>query len=159
MDREYEFQQMFHPRSVGVRPDPGRCLMMRRRANLRQQLAMLRAKGRMPRVCLYALTTNPEAQPPARSLEEARAFAVREGWQVGAEQIYIDHTGPTHPELRPGWAAVQRQFQSGFADGVVALTQAAITPHHDEYDQQLRWCADRYVFIALVHPESAAVRP
>lgn len=136
--------------------DPDGYAMHRRRSNLAQRVAALRELGRMPRVCLYALTVN--AEVPRRSLDEVRAFAVREGWQAGAEQTFVDHSGPTNPATRSGWIRVQQQVRSGFADGVVALTQSAITPHREEYEAQLQWFVEHFGFIALVHPEVPAVQ-
>ncbi|MDJ1136288.1 hypothetical protein [Streptomyces iconiensis] len=152
MDRESPFGQRLVPQAMGVGPDPGLCAMKRRCSNLARQVAVLREKGRTPRVCLYALTAH-TGEVPTRSLGEVRAFAVREGWLVGARQIITDRTGPARPTVRSGWSRVRRNVRSGYADGVVALAQSAITPRRDEYESQLQWFEDHFGFIALVYPE------
>lgn len=151
VDRERAFDRSLHSDAVRFAPDSDIRLMNRRRANLGKRVAALKARGRMPRVCLYALTADPEL--PAPGLDQARALAVREGWQVGPEQVFTEAHGPAIPATRSGWARVQRQVRSGFADGVVALTSSAIAPCRDEYEIQLRWLTEHLRFIALIHPE------
>ena len=152
MDREGDFRGSLFPQAVRIEPDPRLRVMKRRRSDLGHRVAALRERGRVPRVCLYALGVSAQSAP-ALSLGAVRAFAVREGWHVGTNQIFTDHTGPIHPASRPGWIRVQRHVRSGYADGVVALTQSAVTPRWGEYETQLQWFADHLGFIALVHPE------
>lgn len=153
--RESALQHSLYSDGVGVAPDPDIRLMNRRCATLGHRVAQLKARGRTPRVCLYALTA--DSQGPVPGLDKARALAVREGWQVGAEQVFVDDYGPSIPATRSGWVAVQRQVRSGFADGVVALTPSAIAPCREEYESQLRWFTEHFGFIALVHAEVAEV--
>lgn len=154
MDHQRAFDRTLHAERAKVRADLDGRLMILRERNLRLAVVALEARGRVPRVCLYALAANGEE--PTRSVLSVRAFAVREGWQVGAGNVFVDSI-PTRRANRSGWVRVQRQVQSGFADGVVALTQSAIAPRRDVYEAQIRWFAEHFGFIALVNPEVPVV--
>jgi hypothetical protein len=110
--------------------------------------------ARVPRVCLYALAVR--GQEPTNSLEEARQFALRQGWQVGVNQCFTDRFGATDPLTRPGWSLVRQQIRAGYADEVVALTHSVVSPHLDEYELQLNLIEEHLGFIALVTAETTA---
>jgi hypothetical protein len=122
-----------------------------RRDNLERIVARARTHGRVPRVCLYALTFG--AQEPRHSFNAATACAVRQGWQVGAGQSYADLHGSGAPVSRPGWCGVRKQILAGYADGVVVVTADVISPRVEEYRQELNWFEHKG-FVALVIPEA-----
>ncbi|MFC6067007.1 hypothetical protein [Streptomyces ochraceiscleroticus] len=155
IDRERDFEAWLKPDQVRVKAAPYVSLAAARRGHVERVVAQLRTKGRVPRVCLYALTAG--RQEPTHSLDAVRAFAERQGWQVGPGKSYTDRHGVTDLMTRPGWSYVRQQIRSGRADGVVALTYSVISPHQDEYERQLDWFVDHFGFIALVTPESTAV--
>ncbi|MFI1201646.1 hypothetical protein ACH4VR_19705 [Streptomyces sp. NPDC020883] len=152
MDRERAFGAGLHPDEIPVEADPYAPLESARRGNLERVAVRVQASGRVPRVCLYALSVG--GQEPRHSLEAAAAFAVRESWQVGVGQSYTDHHGATDPLRRPGWCMVRQQIRAGYADGVVVITPFVISPHAIEYKQQLDWFAEHFGFIAVVAPDA-----
>ncbi|MFD4986468.1 hypothetical protein [Streptomyces sp. NPDC058374] len=139
--------------SSGVVVDQAVRLMNVRCDYLAQRVTQRRNSGRVPRVCLYALTVG--QQQPCRSLDESKGFAVEQGWHVG-RRAFTDHFGATDPQTRPGWGLVRQQIRAGFADGVVVLTQSVISPHLDEFERQLSWFETHLGFIALVTPERSS---
>lgn len=154
MDRERAWDEVLHPGRPRVEVDPLVRLMNARLDVLNDRLALLRERGRMPRVCLYSLAVR--GQEPTHSMCTARDFALRQGWQVGGpNQLVTDRFGATDPLLRPGWSLLRYQIRAGYADGVVALTHSVISPHLDEYELQLDVIKNHLGFIALVTPESA----
>ncbi|MEV8344653.1 hypothetical protein [Streptomyces niveus] len=158
MDVERERDAKWSPNMVWVEPDPITRVAALRRDNLQQVLSQTLSKGRVPRVCRYALSVG--GQWPSNSLDAATAFAVRNGWQVGGtEQTFTDHRGAPAPELRTGWCLVRKQIRAGYADGVVVTTSSAISPHTEEYEQELRWFELHCAFIAVVAPAARAGRP
>ncbi|GHF33414.1 hypothetical protein GCM10010218_13140 [Streptomyces mashuensis] len=156
MDWERVDEAGLDPDKIRVSADPYGPLAAARRENLERIVARLHAKGRMPRVCLYALSVG--GQEPRHSLNAAAAYAVRQSWQVGVGQSYTDHQGPTDPVTRPGWCLVRQQIRAGYADGVVVVTHPVISPQVDEYRQEVDWFALHFGFIAVVVPEIQAAR-
>ncbi|MFI9052412.1 hypothetical protein [Streptomyces sp. NPDC053427] len=153
MDRDNEFNRWLRPNIPRVTPDRDIQLMKLRREQMERRLEALRVCGRDPRIALYARTMN--GQSPDRSLSAAREFAERMGWQVGRDQTFTDCLSLTAPEDRLGWLQIKQHVTSGFADGVVALTRAAISPRSNEYETELNWFAMHSGgFIALVHAEN-----
>lgn len=135
-----------------ITTDPIGRLMDLRRQQLDICLRSLAAKGRVPRVGLYALTV--DGRSPARSMEDNRLFAEREGWRVGREQKFNDdRLGLTDLGTRPGGTRMKAQVKSGFADGVVVLTQSVISGDLERYERELAWFATAVAFIAVVYPE------
>ncbi len=151
MDQERDLEEGLNPNRFRVRADAYGSLAAARRDNLEQIVARARARGRMPRVCLYALAFG--GQEPQHSFNAAAACAVRQCWQVGAGQSYADHHGAGAPTARPGWCGVRRQILAGYADGVVVVTADVISSHVDEYRQELDWFEHRG-FVAVVIPET-----
>ncbi|MFJ9239703.1 hypothetical protein ACIRJ3_32550 [Streptomyces anulatus] len=141
-------------RSAGLRVSPDRTvqLMKLRREQMERRLEALRASVRVPRVALYARTVN--GQSPSHSLTAAREFAERMDWQVGREQVFTDCLSLTAPEDRAGWLQIRQRIRSGFIDGVVAVSRAAVSPQLDGYENELNWIALDHGFIALVHAEN-----
>lgn len=132
-------------------PEPAVRLMGQRRATMAQRLGELRELGRTPRVCLYARTAS--VHYPLRALEEAQALAEYKGWAVCAERIFVDRAGGRAAAPRAGWLGVQQMVRSGFADGVVTPSVAAISDDAATYEAQLQWFAQHLAFIALATPE------
>ncbi|MFD6989397.1 hypothetical protein [Streptomyces sp. NPDC059943] len=157
MDVERERDARWNPQMVWVEPDPIARLAALRRDNLQQVVSQVLSKGRAPRVCRYALSVG--GQWPSTSLGAATAFAVRNAWQVGGEgQTFTDHRGASSPNLRTGWRLVRKLVRSGYADGVVVTTTSVISPHADEYEQELNWFALHCAFVAVVAPASQVGR-
>ncbi|MGC5042466.1 hypothetical protein ACLQ16_04015 [Streptomyces albidoflavus] len=157
MDLERAVEARLHPDQVRVEPDPYGFLAAMRRGHIERTVARLRAKGRMPRVCLYALSVG--GQEPRHSLNAAENYAVGQCWQVGVGQTYTDHRGATDPVTRPGWCSVREQVKAGYADGVVVVTASDISPHVDEYRQEIDWFGHHLGFIDLVISEVQKDRP
>ncbi|WP_411143113.1 hypothetical protein [Streptomyces sp. x-80] len=151
MDRERAFEAEFLLEKARVEVDPYVPLAAARRGHLERIVAQLHVRRRVPRVCLYALSVG--GQEPRHSLDAAAAFAVRQSWQVGVGQSYTDHQGAAAPLARPGWCLVRAQIRAGYADGVVVVTHSVISPHADEYRQQLEWFGHHFGFVALIVPE------
>ncbi|MEV3853059.1 hypothetical protein AB0J38_01890 [Streptomyces sp. NPDC050095] len=156
MDKERLVEAMLDPDKIRIETDPYAPLEAARRDNLDRVEAGVRAGGRVPRVCRYALSVG--GHEPQHSLEKAAAFAVRQSWQVGVGQSYTDHHGPTDPLARPGWCLVRQQIRAGYADGVVVITPFVISPQPSEYQQQLDWFAAHFGFIAVVAPDAETGR-
>lgn len=157
MDRERAWDEVLHPDRPRIEADPLVRLMNARLGVLNHCLALLQERGRVPRVCLYALTVR--GQEPTRSPSAARDFALRQDWQVGgSNQRITDRFGTTDPLLRPGWSLVRFQIRAGYADGVVVLTHSVISPHIDEYEPQLDLIERHLGFVALLTPETARQR-
>lgn len=157
MDVERESDAAWSPNKVWIEPDPNARLAALRRDNLQQVVSQVLSKGRAPRVCRYALST--DDQWPSNSLDAAWAFAVRNAWQVGGEeQTFTDHHRAPSPELRTSWCLVRKLIRSGYADGVAVTTTGIISPHADEYEQELNWFALHCAFIAVVAPAAQAGR-
>jgi hypothetical protein len=155
MDVERQWHATCYTDKVRVEPEPHARLAALRCANLQHVVAQVRAKGRSPRVCLYALSIGDHW--PTNSLEASAAFAVRNAWQVGGEgQTITDHYGCPTPELRTGWSLVRKQVRSGYADGVVVTTTSVISPRPEEYEQELRWFELHRAFVAVVAPTADA---
>ncbi|MFJ2819357.1 MULTISPECIES: hypothetical protein [unclassified Streptomyces] len=152
MDRDNDFERLFHPDVPRISPDRNVQLMKLRREQMARRLETLRTCGRVPRVVLYARTLN--GQSPHRSLAAAREFTERMEWQVGREAPFTDCRSLAAPEERFGWLQVKRYVKSGFADGAVVLTRAAVSTGLDEYETDLSWFAMHGGFIALVHAEN-----
>lgn len=95
MDEERVFQARHDLSEVHVSTDPVVRLMKARGDVLDNRIAQLWAVGRAPRVCLYALATG--CQEPTHSLEWARQFVLRKGWQTGTGQAVSDRHGATDP--------------------------------------------------------------
>lgn len=136
---------------VCAQTEPAVRLMRQRCSNLAQRLAELHELGRTPRVCLYARISS--AQYPLRALEEAQALAEYKGWAVCAERIFVDRADGGAAAPRAGWLAVQQMVRSGFADGVVTPSAAAISDDAATYEAQLQWFAQHLAFVALATPE------
>ncbi|PNE43495.1 hypothetical protein [Streptomyces noursei] len=152
MDRDNEINRWLRPNVPRVASDRLVQLMKLRREQMERRLEALRVRGRVPRIVLYARTVN--GQSPDRSLAAAREFAERMGWQSG-DQTFTDCRSLATPEDRYGWLQIKQHVTSGYADGVVALTRAAISPQLDEYETELNWFAGHSGgFIALVHAEN-----
>lgn len=151
MDQERAFEAELEPDRVRVETNPYAALAAARRENLERLVAQFHARGRVPRVCRYALAVG--GLEPRHSLDAAAAFAVRQSWQVGVGQSYTDHHGAADPLTRPGWCLVRQQIRAGYADGVVVVTHSVITSHTDEYKRQLDWFEMRSGFVAVVVPE------
>ncbi|MFD3714921.1 hypothetical protein [Streptomyces sp. NPDC058677] len=156
MDRENEYDRMFRPDAPRVSPDRNVQLMKLRREQMERRLEALRASGRVPRIALYARTVN--GQSPDRSLAAAREFAEQMEWQVGRAQTFTDCLSLTTPEDRCGWLQIKQQVKSGFIDGVVAVTRAAVSPQLDGYETELNWFATHGGFVALVHAENVVTQ-
>ncbi|MFF5567689.1 hypothetical protein ACFY7Z_20430 [Streptomyces sp. NPDC012623] len=156
MDAERERDVEWNPGKFPVEPDPIARLAALRSDNLRRVVAQVRAKGRAPRVCRYALRI--DGHWPSTSLAAATAFAVRQAWQVGEEQTFTDPHGAASPGTRTGWCLVRKQIQAGYADGVVVVTTGVISPHTDEYEEELHWFELRRAFVAVVAPAVHAGR-
>ncbi|MEV0445973.1 hypothetical protein AB0I84_22540 [Streptomyces spectabilis] len=152
MDRERAVEAELYPGEIRVETDPYAPLESARRDGLERTVTRVRSSGRMPRVCLYALSVG--GHEPRHSLEKAAAFALRQSWQVGVGQSYTDHYGATDPLTRPGWCMVRQQIRAGYADGVVVITPFVVSPHAAEYKQQLDWFAEHWGFIAVVAPDA-----
>lgn len=152
MDHENDDDRMFPSGVLRVSPDWNIQLMKLRKDQMERRLEALRASGRVPRVALYARTVN--GQSPNRSLAAAREFAERMKWQVGPEQTFTDGLSLTVDEERYGWLQIRQRVKSGFLDGVVAVTRAAVSPQLDGYETELNWFAIYSGFIALVHAEN-----
>ncbi|WP_050502689.1 hypothetical protein [Streptomyces monomycini] len=126
-------------------------LEIARRANVDRTVAQLQAKGRVPRVCFYALSVG--SQEPRHSLEASEAFALRQSWQVGGGQSYTDRHSATSPVTRPGWCEVRHQVRAGYADGVVVVTASVISTRFEEYRREIEWFGEHLGFIDLVVPD------
>ncbi|WP_432001561.1 hypothetical protein [Streptomyces sioyaensis] len=156
MDRDNEYDRMFRPDILRVATDRNLQLMALRKEQMERRLEGLRIRGRVPRVVLYARTVN--GLRPDRSLVAASEFAARMEWQVAREQTFTDCLSLTAPEDRYGWLHIKQHVKSGFADGVVALTRAIISPQLNQYETELNWFATNSGFIALVHAENVVPR-
>ncbi|MBT2405585.1 MULTISPECIES: hypothetical protein [unclassified Streptomyces] len=157
MDVERQRDAKWHPDKLRVEPEPHARLAALRCDNLRDVVAQVRGKGRVPRVCRYALSVG--GYWPTSSLEASAAFAVHNAWEVGGEdRIFTDPYGSPNPELRTGWSLVRKQIRSGYADGVVVTTASLISPHPEEYEQELRWFELHRAFVAVVAPTADAGR-
>lgn len=152
MDLENDHDRLFRPDIPRLLPDRSIQLMKLRREQMERRLEELRASGRVPRVALYARTVN--GQSPERSLAAAREFTERMKWLVGREQTFTDCLSLTAPEDRYGWSRMKQRLRSGFIDGAVAITRAAVSPQLDVYEAELNWVALHGGFIALVHAEN-----
>ncbi|MEU3267929.1 hypothetical protein [Streptomyces bacillaris] len=156
MDRENAYDRMFRRDAPRVSPDRNVQLMKLRREQMERRLEALRASGRVPRIALYARTVN--GQSPDHSLAATREFAERMEWQVGREQTFTDCLSLTAPEDRHGWLQIKQQVKSGFIDGAVAVTRAAVSPQLDGYETELTWFAMHGGFLALVHAENVVTQ-
>lgn len=137
-----------------VASDPDAQLMSLRCGNLESVTAHLTAGGRVPRVYLYAAVGG--EHEPRHAFPLARAFAEERGWTVVADGTIKDFYDWTSPRTRLGWAEVRRAVAQSAADGVVVLSRSVISPHRDEYEEQLDWFHDNGAFVALVTPEVEA---
>ncbi|MDT0616219.1 hypothetical protein [Streptomyces lancefieldiae] len=149
--RERVIDSQLHPDQIRVQPDPFAPLAGARREHLGRVVTQIQAKGRLPRVCLYALSVR--GQEPQHSVRAAAAYAVRHSWQVVTRQPYTDRQGLAEPALRPGWRLVRQQIRAGYADGVVTVTPSVISSRVDEVRQEIDWFGQHFGFIALVVPE------
>lgn len=156
MDRDNEYDRLFRPDAPRVSPDRNVQLMKLRREQMERRLEALSASSRVPRIALYARTVN--GQSPDRSLAATREFAERMEWQVGREQTFTDCLSLTTPEDRHGWLQIKQRVKSGFIDGVVAVTRAAVSPQLDGYETELTWLAMHGGFLALVHAENVVTQ-
>ncbi|QDN54109.1 hypothetical protein [Streptomyces sp. S1D4-20] len=157
MDVEHQRDAEWHPDRVRVEPDPSARLAALRCDNLQKVVAEVRAKGRAPRVCRYALSVG--GHRPSNSLDAAAAFAVRNSWQAGGEeQTFTDPHGAPNPELRTGWRLVRKQIRAGYADGVVVTTSSVISTHAEVYEQELLWFEMHCAFVAVIAPEAKVGR-
>lgn len=150
-DTEHAVDVRLRPARVCFETDPHGPLAATRRGYLEQVVDQLKANGRAPRVCLYALSVR--GQRPNASLEAAATFAGHQNWQVGSGLIFTDHHGIEGPSSRPGWRAVREQVRAGYADGVVAVTATVVSTHVEEYQQEIDWFGHHWGFIGLVIPE------
>ncbi|MEV6421731.1 hypothetical protein [Streptomyces sp. NPDC051662] len=157
MHREKALDAGLHPEKIRVEADPYVPIAAARREILEGIVTQLRARGRVPRVCRYALAVG--GQEPRHSLDAAAAFAVRQSWRIGVGQSYTDHHGAAESLTRPGWCLVRQQIRAGYADGVVVVTHSVVSPHIDAYKQQLNWFGAHFGFVALVVPEMQEWRP
>ncbi|WP_031102520.1 hypothetical protein [Streptomyces sp. NRRL S-146] len=156
MDRDNERDRRFRPDTLRVPTDRNVQLMKLRREQMERRLEALRASGRVPRIALYARTVN--GQNPDRSLAATREFAERMEWQVGREQTFTDCLSLAITEDRYGWLQIKQRVKSGFIDGVVAVTRAAVSPQLDGYENELNWFAMHGGFVALVHAENVVTQ-
>lgn len=156
MDHERAVRAQMHPDEVRVSVDPYGPIGAARRENLERVVAQVRARGRIPRVCLYAPSF--DGQVPRASLDSATNYAERQSWQVGPEQFYTDPSGATAPQDRPGWTLVRRQVRAGFVDGAVVITADVVSRQADEYREELGWFEEHHGFIALVVSEPVTGR-
>lgn len=155
VDVERERDAKWSPNKVWVEPDPNARLAALRRDNLHQVASQVLSKGRAPQVCRYALSV--AGQWPSNSLDATTAFAVRNAWQVGGRgQTFTDGHGASSPELRTGWCLVRKLVCSGYADGVAVTTTSVISPHADEYEQELHWFELHCAFVAVVASSAQA---
>lgn len=158
MDVERQRDATWYPDKLRIEPEPHARLAALRCDNLRDVVAQVRGKGRMPRVCRYALSIG--GHWPTSSLESSAVFAAHNAWEVGdKERIFTDPYGCPAPELRTGWSRVRAQIRSGYADGVVVTTSGVISSHPEEYEQELRWFELHCAFVAVVAPTADAGRP
>lgn len=155
MDTERRYER-WCPDRLGTLPDPLVRIRSVRREVLSQRLAFLEAYGRIPRVILYALS--PFGEEPARSFAVIRTYAGAEQWRVRADQCIADRLSVMDPMQRPGWRLVLHLIHAGHADGVVALTYAAISQHVDEYEAQLHLVQHNGGFVALATSETGGPR-
>ncbi|HBF84502.1 MAG TPA: hypothetical protein DD420_32615 [Streptomyces sp.] len=151
MDRERADHARLYPHEVRIEVDPYGPIGATRRENLDRVVAQVRARGRNPRVCLYAPSF--DGQVPRASLESAANYAERQSWQVGPQQFYTDPSGATAPQDRPGWSLVRQQVRAGFADGVVVITADVVSRQAARYREELDWFEEHHGFIALVVSE------
>lgn len=151
MDRERADHARLYPDEVRVATDPYVSIAAGRRENLERVVAQARARGRDPRVCLYALSI--DGQVPRASLVAAANYAERQSWQVGPKQSYTDPNSATAPKDRPGWGLLREQIRAGFADGVVVITAEVVSCRIDEYRRELGWFEEHRGFVALVASE------
>jgi hypothetical protein len=156
MDRERADQAWLTPDRVSFEVDPYVPIAAARRENLDRIVAQVRARGREPRVCLYAIFF--EGQVPRASLDSAAEYAQRQSWQVLSGQTHMDSDDLVVPGERPGWGLVRQQVRAGFADGVVVVTASVISHEADEYRSELDWFEEHFGFVALVVPELRAGR-
>ncbi|MFI7095440.1 hypothetical protein [Streptomyces lydicus] len=151
MALERQREARWYSDRVRIEPDPHARLAALRSDILRQVVSEVRAKGRAPRVCRYALSAGDHL--PSNSLEAAAAFAVRNSWQVGGGgQIFTDPQGSPDPGLRMGWCHVRQQVRAGFVDGVVVTNTSVISSIAEEYERELRWFELHHAFVAVVAP-------
>ncbi|UNZ18187.1 hypothetical protein [Streptomyces sp. 891-h] len=151
-DRENEADRQFRTEIPRIATGRNVQLMKLRLGQMERRLEAARICVRVPRVGLYARTVN--GQTPDRSLAAARQFAERMRWQLVREGTFTDCLNVTAAKDRYGWQQIKQHVKSGFADGVVALTRATISPLLDEYETGLSWFATHSGFIALVHAEN-----
>ncbi|MET8690533.1 hypothetical protein ABZV77_40640 [Streptomyces sp. NPDC004732] len=142
-------------RTPAIRADQLTGLGHIRREVMSQRLQQLDAHGRVPRVCLYGVGMNRELSTGRVSLDAAFEYAGSQGWRVRTEHAVADLLHHTAPAQRPWWRWVLRQVRAGHADGVVVLAYEHISPHLDEYEQQLDLMAESGGFVALVSAENS----
>lgn len=157
MDQKHAFQPSPRPSDTNAQIAATERLGTLRLDSLNRRVAQLWAVGRVPRVCLYTLAIG--GKGATHSLDEARQFALRKGWQAATTQTVTDYHRATTPRSRPGWSSVCQQIRSGFADGVVAITHTAISSDLLEYEYQLQYFDRHLGFIALVTPETITGNP
>jgi hypothetical protein len=156
MDAERRVHERWCPDRAGALPEPLVWLGSVRREILSQRLAHLEARGRTPRMCLYALSSLGEEL--AGSFAMARTYAAAEQWRVRGDQCIADRLGITDPMQRPGWRLVLHLIRTGHAVGVVALTHASISPHLHEHEAQLDLVGHNDGFVALATAETGGPR-
>ncbi|MGK4906517.1 hypothetical protein [Streptomyces albus] len=98
-------------------------------------------------VATYELTATPVK--PQATLAALREFAQSKGWRVHPEDFW-DCGRARRPFDRESWARLDRLLRAGLVQGVVTLTERAISALADEYEQVLDVFRSRFTFVAQV---------
>jgi len=102
-------------------------------------VALIRAKGRMPRVCMYA---------PAPRRWVLWSFVEERGWR--AERWYADGHPWSTGLVRAGWQRVRCEVGAGLADGVVVASRFDVSAGWGEFMEELAWFEAHIAFVVVV---------
>ncbi|MFB6525224.1 hypothetical protein [Streptomyces sp. NPDC056399] len=154
MDAERNFRAQWWPERLGTLPDPFVRISAERRDALTRRLEEIEARGRIPRICLYA--AGPSNPSQREALDAAQEFADARGWRMKGEcstDVYS-----TVPADRAGWSEILDKIRGCFLDGVVLPAYDEISPYAGEYEVQLRRVDSVGGFVVLVSPETGGAR-
>lgn len=142
----------YPPLAATPRPEDVRLEIVRRRFQL-ETVATVRAAGRTVRVVPYALA-EPGAERRA-DLELIENHVRSRGWRLAASSFADVGQAPEIGQ-RSGFTEACLYAGQGFADGIVAISRAAITTDNDTYALLLEQLHHRAVFLTYLPTAEAA---
>ncbi len=148
-DEAHERERRF----TSSRPSANRGLYLQRlrTTNNRTALENCPRPERQRRIVAYAL--NHIGGSADDDLSTVRRLIEKKDYAVAHE--LTDTYAPHSPCTRPDYVEARRLVWCGFADGIAVVDRQAISTIDDEYEDELRWYAERPALV-LLHTHEAA---